>query len=227
MTVTRAQLVANTLEFMDANGSPRWTTPVVQAMLGIAHAREWSGILGTNQYFRFAQRTVTTDVNGQVAYTALNSGTGDAAQAWRNILAITDGQVIYRQTAFTMDALATVTNQAYQQYDRQWYDAGNNIQFLPVSTGVILTITVNWTPTRVDLLSADSVVVDFPDGYDIIIALEAAALLLSKGAAENEAAQTMRAMADAQRQALYGDIARRGAAPTFMRFPDSASTWAG
>ena len=227
MTVTRAQLVANTLEFMDANNSTRWTTPIVQTMLGIAHAREWSGILGANPYFRFASRSVTTDANGQVAYTALNSGTGDTAQSWGRILAITDGQMVYRQTSFMQAPLATTTNQAYQQVDRQWFDAGSNIQILPVGAGVVLTVTINWTPPRVESLSSDTVQVDFPDGYEIILALEAAALLLSKGAMENDAAQTMRAMAQDQRETMYSDIGRRSAAPLFLRYPDSASNWAG
>ena len=227
MTVTRAQLVLNTLEFMDANNSSRWTTPIVQTMLGIAHAREWSGILSANPYYRFASCAVTTDANGQVAYTALNSGSGDTAQTWSRILAITDGQIVYKQTAFLQVPLGTTTNQAYQQYDRQWYDAGSNIQILPVGSGVALTVTVNWTPPRVENLSADTVTVDFPDGYEVILALEAAALLLSKGAMENEAAQTMRAMAAAQREQLFSDIGRRSASPIFMRFPDSASNWAG
>ena len=86
---------------------------------------------------------------------------------------------------------------------------------------------VNWIPTRVDSLSADGVNIDFPDGSEVILWLEAAAMLLSKGGAENDAAQTMRAMADEQRQSLYSDIARRAARPLSLEFNDSAMEWGG
>ena len=108
----------------------------------------------------------------------------------------------------------------------QWYDAGQSFQLLPAA-GTALTVSVNWTPPRVDQLSADSVTIDFPDGSETILWLEAAAYLLSKGAAENDAAQTMRAMADQERQNMYSNIARRSAHPLTLGYNDRASEWGG
>jgi len=227
MAMTRAQLIAMTTEMMDANNSARWTTPVITAALGTVSAREWSGILQANPYYRFAQRAVTTDANGQFLYTALNSGTGDTAQTWSRILAITDGNNVYRQTAFMRVPVATTTNQFAQLYDLQWYDAGLNVQILPMGAGISLTVSVNYTPPRIDQLSADTVTVDFPDGSESVLYLEAAAFLLSKGAMENNAAQTLRAMADQERQNMYSNIGRRAATPLFLGFNDRASDWAG
>lgn len=226
MSVTVAQAIAATRELMDATDSARWTDAVITTALGIVSGREWSGILNANPYYRFAQRSVTTASDGTLAYTSLNSGSADSAQTWNRILAITDGNlVVYQQRNFMDVPLASTTNQAYAQYDRYWYDAGSNLQIIPTGA-TALTVTVNWTPPRVDQLSATSVTIDFPDGSEAILELEAAAFLLSKGAAENDAAQTMRAMAEQERQNLYSNIIRRQAGPLSMGFPDRASNWA-
>lgn len=226
MSFTRTQLIANTREMMDATNSARWTDAFVSTVLGIVSGREWSGILSANPYFRFAQRSVTTDASGLAAYTALDSGTGDTAETHYRILSITDGQNIYRETSFMDAPLGTVGNSGYT-YRPSWYDAGSNFQILPVSASLALTVSVNWTPPRIDQLSADSVTVDFPDGHEIILCLEAAAMLLSKGAAENDAAQTMRAMADQERTQMYSDLARRAAKPQFLGFSDNSTDWGG
>lgn len=226
MSVTVTQAIANTREMMDADSSARWSDSWITTVLGIVHAREWSGILGANPYYRFAQITVTTGSTGQFAYTSLDSGTGDTKQTHYRILAISDGSTIYRQTSFMAVPLATTTNYD-MPYQRLWYDAGSNVQVLPVQSGVSLTTTVNWTPPRVDQLSAASVTIDFPDGSETILWLEAAATLLSKGGAETDASNTMRAMAEQERSSLYGNINRRGATPQYLGFADAPSDWAG
>lgn len=224
MSFTRTQIIANTREMMDATNSARWTDAFITTVLGIVSGREWSSILSANPYFRFAQRSVTTGSTGLLAYTALDSGSVDTAQTHYRILNINDGQNIYEQTSFMDVPLATVGNSGIS-WRPSWYDAGANIQILPVSGSLALTVTVNYTPPRIDQLSADSVTVDFPDGHEVILWLEAAAMLLSKGAAENEAAQTMRAMADQERQQLFSDIGRRAARPQFLAFSDSSASW--
>ena len=226
MSYTRTQLMANTREMMDATNSQRWSDAFVRTALGGVGSSEWQGILAANPYFRFGQRAVTTDASGQFAYTDLNAGSGDSAQNWNRILAITDGNTVYRQTAFMDVPLATTSN--YQTSSGLlWYDAGDDVQILPVSSGLALTVTVNHTPPRIDELSADSVTVDFPSGHESILWLEAAAYLLSKGGAENDAAQTLRAMAERERQDMYAAISRRAARPNFLGYPDTSGDWAG
>lgn len=225
MTVTRAQAMTNTREMMDATGSARWGDPIVRTVLGIITDVEWGGILAANPFYRFASRSVTCATDGTFPYTALNSGSADATQTYYRILSVNDGSVLYRQTSFMQMPMATSSNYA-SPYDKYWYDAGSNVQTLPVAANV-LTVAVNWMPPRVDSLSGDGVNIDFPDGAEVILWLEAAAMLLSKGGAENDAAQTMRAMADEQRQSLYSDIARRAARPLSLGFNDGASEWAG
>ena len=226
MSYTVAQLIANTREMMDADNSSRWQDSFITTVLGIVHGREYSSVLGANPYYRFATRSVTTDSNGTVLYTALNGGTGDTAQTLYRILAIGDGFTVYRQTEFRSVPLATQTNYD-SPYQKLWYDAGDRIQFLPVSGGLVLTATVSFTPPRPDQLSTSSVTVDFPEGHEVILWLEAAAMLLEKGAAESDAANRMRAMADVERQQMYQDITRRAARPTYFGYPDLAAEWGG
>lgn len=228
MSVLRSLYMTNTRNQMDAVNSARWGDPEVITALGVISGEEWSGILGANPYYRFAQRACTTDANGQIAYTALDSGSGDTAQNHYRILGITDGNsVVYRQTTFQAVPLATSTNYDSTLYQRLWYDAGANLQILPKQTSVAITITVNYTPPTIDALSADSIAVDFPVGHEAVIYLGAAAFLLDKGGAQTEAANILRASQAARRQQMYQDLARRAARPISLGFPDLASDWGG
>lgn len=226
MSATRTQALAGVRELLDAANSSRWSDAWIKTVLGIVHFREWKGILGANPYYRFAQRSVTTDSSGQFLYTGLNSGSGNTAQTWNRILSITDGQNIYNQTAFRDAPLATTTNYA-STYVRSWFDAGLSVQVLPVQSGLALTVSVNYTPTRIDNLALDADSIDFPDGSEVILYLEAAAILFTKGNMESDAAQTMKALADVERTALYDQIARRSIQSQHMGMPDSASEWGG
>lgn len=226
MSVTRTQAIANVREMMDATGSARWTDAFITTVLGIVGMREWAGILNANPYYRFASRAVTTDANGQFLYTALNSGSADTAQNWFKVLVLTDGNVVYRQVNFADNPLATTSNYASTSY-RQWYEAGLNVQVLPVTSGLALTAWVNYTPTRIDSLTGGSVVIDFPEGNESILWLETAAELLNKGGAETDDASTMHSSAALQRQTMYAEIARRSTRMQFLGFNDSARDWAG
>lgn len=225
MSVTRTQALANTREMMDGVGSSRWSDTWIKTVLGLVFLREWEQILGANPYYRFAQRSVTTDSAGQFAYTALNSGSADSAQTLNKILSISDGQTIYEQTEFRDAPVATTSASGLSA--RRWYDAGANVQILPATANLVLTVSVNYTPPRVDDLAADGSAIDFPAGSEAILYLEAAAMLLSKGGMENDAAQTMRAMADQERQSMFARITRRSVKPLSLGYPDSAADWGG
>lgn len=227
MALTRTTYMTNVRNQMDAVGSARWSDTEVKTALGIISGEEFSGLLAANPYFKFAQRSVTTNSAGQFAYTGLNSGTTDTIQTWYRILAITDGNmVVYRQTDFQSVPLASSTNYD-SPYERLWYDAGDNAQVLPVTSGLTLTVSVNWTPVAIDNLSGDSITYDFPAGHESIIWLGAAAFLLDKAGAETDAANVLRASAAARRQQMYQDLARRSAMPISLGYPDLSSDWSG
>jgi hypothetical protein len=230
MAVTRTLYMSNTREMMDAVGSSRWSDTYIKTILGQVGGSEWQGILGANPTYRFNQITLTTASDGTFPYSSLSTGSGNTAKNLYRILAITDGAaVVYRQTDFMSMPLASLSGQAVSApypLAYQWYDAGTNAQILPVGA-VSLQVTVNYTPTAMDSLAADSDTYDFPAGHEAIVWLMAAAFLLEKGGAEAEAANVLRASADARRQAMFAQIGRRAARPMSLAFDDSPAAWGG
>ena len=226
MSLTVQQYIDNTRNMMDAASSARWTDVFITTVLGYIFDNEYSSLLAANPYYKLANRAVTCDANGQFLLTALNSGAGDTKQYWGKILALTDGNSVYRQTEFMSVPLATTQNQGLP-YMYLYYLAGDNIQVLPVSSGLALNCWVNYMPPRIDQLSAVGVAVDWPDGDESILWNLAAAELLTKGGAETQAAADIRALAASQRQSMYQDLSRRTARPLFMGYSDTASEWYG
>lgn len=228
MAWTKATYLARTRDWMDATASDRWSDSFLYSLLGMAFRDEWQGMLGTNPYYRFAKRSVTTDNNGAFLLTDLNSGGGDAQQNLFKIVTLTDGaNTVYRETDWRQVPLALSGTEDYLSYDRQYYLIGDSVQILPQTGGQSLQVGVNWTPTPIDELSNDLAVVDFPAGHEHLLTLVAAGMALAKGGAETQSAADILALAKQRRDALYGDISRLTSNPTFMQFPDHSSVWGG
>lgn len=226
MAWTKATYLSRTREWMDATGSDRWSDAFLYALLGFAFREEWKGLLDAAPYYRFAQRSVTTDANGVFTLASLDSGSGDSEQNLNKILTVTDGNsVVYRETDFSVVPLGTVGTANSLLYDRRYYLVGDSVQILPATGGQALTVSVNYTPTPIDDLSGDTVEADFPAGYENVVALMAASDALLKGGAEAGATNDLRELAMKYRQSLYADIARRTATPMLLGFSDRASEW--
>jgi len=226
VTVTKAQLIALTRETMDAVNSDRWSDATITTVLNSVYGDEWSNILNAQPYYTFSQRTVSTDANGQVAFSALSSGSGDAQQNFYRVLSVSDGNVLYTQTRFQDVPLATTTNYL-PSYPRLFYTAGQALQVLPVASGTSLYVYVNYKPTSFNQLATDASVIDFPEGGELILANEAGASLLNKGGAESVAARVLRDEAQRQRAALLDDLRRYTIQPTMMAYPDQKYDWSG
>ena len=226
MAWTKATYLSRTREWMDATGSDRWSDAFLYALLGFAFREEWKGMLDAAPYYRFAQRSVTTDANGVFPLSDLDSGSGDSEQNLNKILTVTDGNaVVFRETDFSVVPLGTVGTANNLLWDRRYYLTGNNVQILPASGAQALTVAVNYFPTPIDDLSGDSVEADFPAGYENVVALVAASNALLKGGAEAGATNDLQQLAQQFRQALYADIARRTATPMLLGFSDRAQDW--
>lgn len=223
--VSRGQLVADIREFMDSVGSVRWSDPFIKSVANSVHDAEWSEILNAAPYYRFAQRTVTVDANGQVPFSALNGGSGDAQQNWYRILSVDDGNVVYQETRFQDVPLGT-SSSCQNSYDKLYYLVGETLQVLPVQQGT-LRISVNYKPTALSDLASDTSAVPFPDNNHFIIVWMAAAQLLLKGGAEPAAASQLRSLAESERATMLNDIRRRSINPTRLAYPDSKYDWSG
>lgn len=226
--VTRDQLVTLTREQADAVSATKWSSTEVLYQLDSAFDGEWSNILSANPYYRVANRSVTTDANGQFAESALSSGTGDSAQNFYRLLTLTDGNYLYDQTRFQDVPLATTSGYPTPyMYDRLYYWFGTVIQILPVAASVALTATVNYKPPVPSELSGGSVTIDFPHNAHMLLAWEAAARMLSRAGNEAEGAATLARLAQQERETMLLDLQRRSINPMRMMPMDNAADWAG
>lgn len=224
--VTRAQLISDTREYMDAVGSSRWSDTFIRNVLNSVYDAEWSNILNSAPYYRFAIRQVATDSNGQIQLAALDSGAGDAQQVLYRVLSVSDGNVPYTETRFQDVPLATITNYL-PTYPKLYYMTGTFMQTLPVSSGLPLYVAVNYKPTSLSDLSSDTVVIDYPNNSHLVLAYQAAYQLLLKGGAEGAAASNLKQLADEERATLLDDLRRQTINPTRMAYPDSRFEWGG
>lgn len=226
MAVTKAQLIALTRETMDAVASSRWSDATITTVLNSVYSDEWSNILNAQPYYTFAKRTVTTDSDGVINFSALSSGGGDSQQNFYRVLSVSDGNVLYTQTRFQDVPLATTTNYL-PTYPRLFYTAGQTLQILPVAASTTLYVYVNYKPTPFNQLTTDASTIDFPEGNELILANEAGATLLNKGGAESGAAQVLRNEAQLSRTIMLDDLRRYTIQPTTMAYPDQKYEWGG
>lgn len=228
MAWTKATYLSRTREWMDATNSERWSDAFLYALLGLKFREEWGGILDANPTYRFALRTPTTDASGQFALSALEGGSGDAAENRYKILTVTDGaNTVWRETDWARVPLATSGTMAALDFDRSYYLRGDLVQLLPVAQGTALQVAVNWYPTPIDSLSATTVEADFPTGYENLLAILAAADALAVGGAETGVTADFLALAQQYREGLLSDVTRRTTTPTFFGFSDHAWDWGG
>jgi len=225
-SINRAQLVEQTREYMDAVGSTRWTDSAIQTVLAQVYDEEWSNILNAAPYYTFQQLTLTTDANGQIPYSSLNTGSGDNQQNFYRLLSVSDGNVLYDETSFQNVPLATTTNYL-PTYPRLYYLVGELVQILPVASGTNIYIATNYKPTALNDLSTDAIPISFPPNSEGILVASAAAKLLLKGGAEVGAANNFRALANEERQSMLDDLRRRTINPTRMAYPDQKYDWSG
>lgn len=232
MAFTRAQYRTRVLRRLDSEAAGRWDTTAgsdgeVDQVLGLVFDREWRRILNANRFYRMQKIQPTADADGRYALSALSTGSGDSQKRLYRILGVIINGSRYSQESIEKYMLATTYNTGYCV----WYQDGQYVQALPIEANKVLTspdgFVVNYIPTRIDNLSADNVSVDFPDGYEEIICLEAASLLMGKGGAELDTTAGFRALAESLRADMLSDIARLSTDPIRMQYPDNAADWAG
>lgn len=227
MATTRNQLIALIRQVMDATDSDRWSDDFLLTVANGVYDDEWSNILNAAPYYTFAQRSLSTDVSGQVPFSSLDSGSGDSKQNFYRVLSVSDGNTLYTETRF-QDVPLAVTSNYLPQYPRLYYIVGRTVQILPVGTGVGVYIAVNYKPVSLLAMSSGTVDIDFPDEQLLILANEAAARALeSKAGAEAQGATILRNSASRMREDFLQDLARRTINPRRLAYSDTNSDWAG
>lgn len=223
MSMIRSTLMTLIDEIADANNSPRWGTTLKRQMLGEVHWREWRDLLNVNKMLRVGSRTVTTDANGRVAKSDLNTGllAQDNVETFYRVLSVRLGNFFYQPAKYD-DYPVSPTSVALPQV---WYEYGDGLQLIPAVEGNTATIVVNHLPQRADLLSSDSSTVVFPDGYEMVLAYETAASMFMKGAAETNLSMELSGKASQLRDLMHQDVSRLTIRPIRMGYADDRMDW--
>lgn len=231
MAVTKALQRTRTLQFAEAISggvtSQRWDVTAngeVDQIIGRVEDREWRLLLTANPYLKFATVTSTSDATtGRYTKASLTTGAGDTQQRFYRVLWFSVGNVVFEQVDAKDWALAE--QQGSSGYI--WWEEGDNLFALPKATSTVATIAVNWIPARQDQLAGESSTINFPDGFEDVVALESAARMLSKGGAESDAAQELRGDAEVLRREMTEALVRPSLRGRRVGASDTSDMWAG
>lgn len=230
MSITKAGLRTRALQLADAVSSSRWdstaSTGEIDLHMGAVHIREWRRILNANPYYRVALRTPSIDSSSRILLSDLsNTSSADAHQVLYRVIEVVVDNVPLQEVPAKDGLMATLSNASFSG---DFYFRQGNYLVCPGHPSTTATgVFVNYTPTPANSLSGEGITIDFPDGYELVLAYELAAVILSKGAAEMDASASCKAFAEDYRRDMLQDIARTSINPLVMRFPDTAAEWAG
>jgi len=230
--MTRLQLRTETLAAGDATGSQRWTQVTTDALLTMVHRREWAGILKANPMYRKAVITPTLTA-GTFTVASLTTGSADTVANLYRIIAIgrtADGALFapLKFANYPNAVIASAANIVDQLPERLWWRTDTLIQLTPstLTTGQV-AVAVNTFPCLVGALSADSIAVPFVEGFELILAFEAAAYMLAKAGAETAGSAALKAFSGEMRRDMLSDISRLSTEPLGLEYADSPLEWGG
>lgn len=237
MSMTLAQMRVRVLRRMDADSGTtdnRWDTTAgitgeLDQALGHVFRKEWKRILNACPTFRVQLIQPTTDATGRVTFASLTtSASADAGKNAYRIVQLSRSGYIYSEVDMKDWVISESTNPSARVYWRE----GEELMLLPKEVSTALNgsgdgFWVSYYPTTPESLSTSTATVDFPNGYEEIVALETAALLLAKGGAETETTSYFKTLAEEMRADMLQDLARTSGRPVRMRYEDSASIWGG
>lgn len=223
--MTRDEYITSIRHHADAESDGRWPTGRVADAFDTAMRREWRHLLNANRFLRTATRTPTV-TNGQIAISDLSGGTGDTAQVFYRVIGVHVGTVPYQEIE-AVDVLTMNTDGGNSSVwgHQTWHRNGDYLYVLPTNPSGTVNVLVNHLPPLPSALASGASEVAFPEGYEQVPALEAAAFLLSKGGTESEAALYLRSIAEEIRRDMLQDVARVSTNARQVRYSDRAEEW--
>ncbi len=225
----KSDLRKMTAQFMDARNqdgtySSRWDFAAngeVDQAIGRAQDQEWRTLLDANPYLTFVEITIATNASGEFAKSALSTGSGDTRKRYNRVIGLLVNNQVMEQVRFSTYFLAARSGAAINCY----YERGDFFRILPPLADQNGTFGLNYLPTRQDALAADGSTVNFPDGFEDVVAMEAAASLLLKGGAEPDAAAALVQRARERRNDMLLALGRAGVRPMPPNYSDSPGVW--
>lgn len=238
---TKSQIRSWVLEEADATGEAGFDTApggVVDRKIGGVHDELWSDILQAARWYRGALRSVTTGSDGTVAKSALSdTADADAQQRLFRVIdvsvdrvpyeEVTDDLPEYLRTWYAQSTAPGTSGIGLLQASRVWWVFDAKLYMLPLLPNQAVLVMVNHRPTRYDQLTADDKLVEFPEGYERILAVRSAAEVIMKGARETSAAIELKASVQDAYNRMLETLARQSTNPTRVRYTDSPLLWGG
>lgn len=223
--IDRIRHVANA---EDATGD--WPADVVLDEASLVHAQEWGHLLDMNPRLRMARRVCTVGTDGTIPLTALSTTT----ERFDRVVVLVDGTVSLLSLIESMEPRVGRSRDTLGTSLVRWQRIGNQV-VVDRDTGGTVTALVTHTPVLVRDLPLPpqpatgtlEPTIEFPDGWELLLAYETAAHLLHKGARESDAAGILEQKAEQLRQRLLARIGRDRTAPLTVTAIDSASEWGG
>lgn len=220
--ITRAQLLSEVRQLLDAVTSQRWLDTSLARYAGLQMRRDWAEILKENRYYRWAERNPTL-TDGTFDVSALTVGAQAAIEHFYRILTVRgqDGEEFVQSDGvdFAFGAGGTVQSQL-----RRWWREGDRIRITPQNHSGLLRVYVNHYPALVHELG-DNDTVKYPDGYEMALAWGTAALAFSKGNAETDGTAEFQVLAREMRRDMLEDIGRDSIKPRAIEPVDSPLEW--
>ena len=227
MAITRATLLLRSRQWADAVGATLdWPDVMLLDTASFVFVDEWKKLLGAASYYQTQRGTATLDSSGRFTLASLDSGTGDTAHTALRILQLSStgrGEFQFVPAA-KIDLLADQT--AYQSL-RGWTRVGSEVQVLGAASESTLNVLTNWYPVSPSNLASDTSTVTWPDGYETLLFMETAALMLAKGGRETAEARDLQAQAEVVRAKMHAEFARDTSMPMHFGADDSPSDWGG
>lgn len=231
MSISRGTLRDDALRQADAFGARRWDATAggeVDRRISSIFDKVWRRILNANRFYRVAKRTPTSDATGRYLVSDLSQPSDvakpfDSLQRLYRVLQVIVDGIIYDEGSLIRYAVDEASNMGCH-----WYQEGTSITALPLQPAKTAdAIWVNWIPQRPAALTADTEIVDFPDGHEEVLITLSAARLLMKGGAETQASIELKADVTEDYEELLQDVARFSTNPLTMQPTDRASEWGG
>jgi hypothetical protein len=225
--------VANQGDFLNSASWDFTPGAEVDRRIGTALDRLWRRILDANRFYRLALRTPVSDASGRYVVADLsNVAVPDAQERLYRVLNFSIDNYPYEdkcddaEDLFLMWTAASSNTGGVTTGRRVFWRGGNFIYTLPIQTLKPATVcTVNHIPTAFDKLSADSVTVEFPEGFEDVGFNEAAADLLMKGAKETDASAELRVNGKQRMDEMLEYVARFTTKASQVRYGDDGSAW--
>ncbi len=197
-----------------------WPAEVVLDHASLVVQQEWGHLLDMNPRLRLARRVVVVGADGVVPIASLTTD----VQRFERVVRVVDGAV----------GLFELTRAGVPCDDVEWQRMGDDL-VMDRPTGTVVTMLITHTPLLVRDLplppqppeGALEPVVEFPEGWEMLLAYETAAHLLHKGARESDAAGVLESKAEQLRQRMLARLGRDRTAPLLVTATDDPHEWGG